>query len=493
MTRIFSALIAVSLFFLGANAQNVYLKFDPACMDRLEYTSGDATSAYISYSLKLGDKTFMTLDIGKEMISQARNLPGPLVSCAGMRFDQELARQINAGTVKLHIVQETQSQFFVTAVEKAAFFAPQGNAIRFLMEDADFILDPDNLVTQVNLAVPNSPKEIYFAGATRMQCLTAFKVQKKDAFSAASFKEYVFSPEMGILERSSGSASTSIDGEAARTAILRLNKAAGMSLDNAIAAICIRKQATYYDGGTTPSTTTKTPDAVTEYSNTDPCAPSTTGGIHTVQKGETMFGISRRYGISLEQLRAWNNLRTDLIAVCQKLFVKDPATVPSASTAATTASTTTSTTGTGTTFTEKSGDGFWMNAPEVHTVRPGETLAGLANLFGYTEDRFRKMNGLGPNENIRLGQQLRTSDCVCPTLQSTTAGTALPYEAETAKITPESKTDVYFRPVRIHQVEREETLFSIAKRYDTTVERILELNGMKQGDKISPSQRIYVQ
>jgi LysM repeat protein len=489
MTRIISSLIAIFILYFQVNAQSVFLKYDANCMDRLEYSAGDALNPYVSYSLKLGGNSFMIFDIGKEDVKWQRDLPGKLAYCNTLTFDRSLVNQINNGSVKLYIVRESPAQYQVTAVDKASFFAQQGNAIQFLMEDTEFLMHTDNLVSQVNLALPNAQKEVYLAGTLKMQCLTGYIIQKKEGARSAGFKEYVLIPELGIVERSSASGYASL-GETVRSGVLKLNRIGNVTLQDAASIICDRLQATYYDGAPRETLVVKTGEIPVSYDN-DPCAPSTVAGIHVVQKGETMYGISRRYGISLDQIRVWNNMQnTDLLAICQKLYVKDPTSV-SGSTGTATATTGTATS---TTLTEKSGaTGYWMNAPEVHVVRPGESVAGLAFMFGYTEERFRKMNAMSPAENIYVGQKLRTSDCVCPTLASTTKDQPLPYEAETEKLTSKGNPDVYFRPVKIHQVKKEDTLFSIAKLYDTSVERILELNGMKKGDKISTNQRLYVQ
>jgi len=51
-------------------------------------------------------------------------------------------------------------------------------------------------------------------------------------------------------------------------------------------------------------------------------AVSTQKKYHTVQKGETLSGISKKYGISLEKLRKQNNLSTDQpLRIGQKLLV----------------------------------------------------------------------------------------------------------------------------------------------------------------------------
>lgn len=47
-----------------------------------------------------------------------------------------------------------------------------------------------------------------------------------------------------------------------------------------------------------------------------------TGGIiHVVKPGETLYRISRRYGISVDKIKKWNKLPDEIIEVGQKLVV----------------------------------------------------------------------------------------------------------------------------------------------------------------------------
>ncbi len=43
--------------------------------------------------------------------------------------------------------------------------------------------------------------------------------------------------------------------------------------------------------------------------------------MHVVKSGETLFGISRRYGIEMDRLKKMNNLQDDIIEVGQKLML----------------------------------------------------------------------------------------------------------------------------------------------------------------------------
>lgn len=66
-----------------------------------------------------------------------------------------------------------------------------------------------------------------------------------------------------------------------------------------------------------PDTTTNPPVPVTP-----PAPVITNGGIHTVQKGDTLYNIARRYGMTVDKLMQINNLNDSNIKVGQQLKVK---------------------------------------------------------------------------------------------------------------------------------------------------------------------------
>ena len=44
--------------------------------------------------------------------------------------------------------------------------------------------------------------------------------------------------------------------------------------------------------------------------------------VYRVRKGDTLFGIARRHGVSVENLRAWNRLRGSAIGVGDRLQIQ---------------------------------------------------------------------------------------------------------------------------------------------------------------------------
>ncbi|MCP9460431.1 MAG: LysM peptidoglycan-binding domain-containing protein [Nitrospira sp.] len=55
-----------------------------------------------------------------------------------------------------------------------------------------------------------------------------------------------------------------------------------------------------------------------------PAAAEGSPSVHVVQAGETIFRIARQYGVSVQQIRQWNNLKNDVIEIGQQLVVAPP-------------------------------------------------------------------------------------------------------------------------------------------------------------------------
>ena len=108
--------------------------------------------------------------------------------------------------------------------------------------------------------------------------------------------------------------------------------------------------------------------------------PTTGVRIHTVQAGETLSSIARRYGTTVQVLVALNGLANpNHVYVGQRLNVGGAASSPPS------------------------------QAPSVryHTVRQGETLASIARAYGTSWQALAALNGISNPNQIYAGQQLR--------------------------------------------------------------------------------------
>lgn len=150
--------------------------------------------------------------------------------------------------------------------------------------------------------------------------------------------------------------------------------------------------------------------------------------FHTVQPGETLYAIGKKYGIRVDALQYLNALLTDSIGVGQRLII-NPA-IRSADTKEP------------------------QVIPGVHIVRQSETLYSIAKTYGLSVADLKATNNLS-NESISLGQQL----------------VIVPPQITIAEKKDEVSPEPYY-----HKVLPHETLYGIARKYGVKVEKIKELN-----------------
>jgi membrane-bound lytic murein transglycosylase D len=143
-------------------------------------------------------------------------------------------------------------------------------------------------------------------------------------------------------------------------------------------------------------------------------------------------------------------------------------------------------------LTEQGLDGL---APLSHySVKKGETLAAIAKKLRVSRSDLAEANYLSSKARLHTGQQLIIPRA--PTLLAArTEPTAPAVDAVLASRTQEAPAAGEEAPARsttTHRVTRGETLFSIAKRYGTTVALIKELNSLS-GNVIRTGQRLVIE
>lgn len=117
--------------------------------------------------------------------------------------------------------------------------------------------------------------------------------------------------------------------------------------------------------------------------------------VYKVRSGDVLGSIAMRHGVRVNDIKKWNNLRSNTIRVGQRLNIWLRGKAPSSSTTAIASTKSTSV---------NSGS---ISDSKTYTVQPGDTLWGISRKFeGLTVDKIKIMNKLNNNSKIQPGQKL---------------------------------------------------------------------------------------
>ncbi|MGQ7313285.1 LysM peptidoglycan-binding domain-containing protein [Microbacterium arabinogalactanolyticum] len=178
---------------------------------------------------------------------------------------------------------------------------------------------------------------------------------------------------------------------------------------------------------------------------------------YVVRPGDTVSSIAIRNGLRPADVLAWNGLGWRSVIYPGQTLRLAPGAAPAAAAPAPAAAAT----------------------GAVHTVVRGDTVYAIARKYGTTVANIITANGLGRSAAIFPGQKLNVGASAAPAAAPAPAATPAPAAAPAPTAAPAA-----------HTVARGDTLFSIAKKYGTTVSALLQANGLGTGSIIYPGQAL---
>lgn len=199
--------------------------------------------------------------------------------------------------------------------------------------------------------------------------------------------------------------------------------------------------------------------------------------VYIVQPGDRLVDIATRYGVSASAIVRANRLaNSDVIYPGQRLTIPVPGTstsTPTVPPAATPTATSGVTPGGTPDVTPAATPSPTATAgPKYHTVELGDTLAKIARTYGVSSSAIVAANNLASADLIYVGQRLVIPE---PGGTSTKSGTPIALPTPT-----------------IHVVQPGEILSVIAKRYGTTVDKLVDINGLGSPDKLRVGMRLLI-
>lgn len=158
--------------------------------------------------------------------------------------------------------------------------------------------------------------------------------------------------------------------------------------------------------------------AVTDYKNLPYSLPGTKEGtiLYTVQSGDSLYSIARRYNTTVNEIKNLNGLTSDLLTVGRQLLIP---------------------------ISNENNESITNG---TYIVKLGDTLYGIARNYNITVDELKNVNGLTSNI-LSVGQVL-----IIPTINDSTYNTYI--------------------------VKAGDSLYSIARRFNTTADELMTINNL---------------
>ena len=149
-----------------------------------------------------------------------------------------------------------------------------------------------------------------------------------------------------------------------------------------------------------------------------------TNVTYIVKKGDTLYSIASRFNTTVNSLKELNNLKSDSLSIGQSIIIPETTSVITPS------------------------EDEIINEGSVYVVEKGDTLYSIAKKFNTTVDKIKNTNSI-VNDILTIGMNL-----LIPTNGNT------------------------LEDIIIHTVESGDSLWSLANKYNTTVNDIKQLNNL---------------
>jgi membrane-bound lytic murein transglycosylase D len=183
---------------------------------------------------------------------------------------------------------------------------------------------------------------------------------------------------------------------------------------------------------------------------------------YTVKRGDTLFGVAKRFGLSAAELKRLNGLKSNALKNGSTLAVSHPRT-GSAEFARVHAEL----------FGKSLAASAAAKTVSRYKVRRGDTLSSVARRHGLSVKQLARMNGMSSKSRLKPGKMLVIS------------GKA------TSRTRVAAQTKGKSKGKRInYEVRKGDTLFSIGQRYNVTVKQIRHWNSASKS--IHPGQDLVI-
>jgi len=189
--------------------------------------------------------------------------------------------------------------------------------------------------------------------------------------------------------------------------------------------------------------------------------------VHTVKRGDTLYALSRRYGVSVQEIQRLNNMQESKLFIGQKLIIvknREESPVQQAAPEAQ----------------------IEPSADALYTIQRGDNLYRIARAHALSLPELLELNGF-ENSSVQIfpGQQIRVKHSDA----SAASSPAQAVKPNLPAISSAPPDTVVIEKVYI--VQPKDTLFKISRENGISVEELKRINGLSSNE-IMAGQRLYL-
>ncbi|HGF7129458.1 TPA: LysM peptidoglycan-binding domain-containing protein [Enterococcus faecium] len=200
---------------------------------------------------------------------------------------------------------------------------------------------------------------------------------------------------------------------------------------------------------------------------------SATSTTYTVQSGDSVWGISNKFGITMDQLIQWNNIQNNFIYPGQKLTIKG-----SQENGSSTNNSGNNTNSSGNAGTSNGG----QTTGAKYTVQSGDSVWKISNDHGITMAQLIEWNNI-KNNFVYPGQQLIVSNGGSSNTGANTGNTSGSNSSNSSSSNTASGTK--------YTVKAGDSVWSVSNKYGITMAQLIQWNNI-QNNFIYPGQQLTV-
>ncbi len=166
---------------------------------------------------------------------------------------------------------------------------------------------------------------------------------------------------------------------------------------------------------------------------------------HKVKSGDTLYRISKKYNIPVDELKKINHLNTDALKLGQIILLEEKKTNE-----------------------KKSKKQSVSN--QTYKVKSGDNLSSIAKKHGLTVDELKSMNQMSSNK-LSVGQELTVSKAI-----------QAPENNEPVRIADQEEDNNVSVENTTYKVKKGDTLFRIAKAHNIKVDELKKINNIRNNE-----------